>query len=318
MEGKDVVAVVVTYNRKALLLECLAAILSQSCQVKKVILIDNASTDGTTEALEKHGYLDYEQIQYIRMKTNTGGSGGFYEGMKRALSTECDWAWIMDDDVVPDVNCLEALLAAEKQVREKEEKSPCGPSFFASAIYNSKGEPMNVPAISGKTAPNGYEYWYQFLAEGIVNISSATFVSILIKKEAIEKCGLPCKDFFLWGDDVEYTTRLTTFFGDAYFVGSSVAIHKRQNGQALSVFRESDPKRIDMFHYYFRNNIITARYYGRSCHPYLRLVKACIRWILNLGNPLGNRRAKAILRGTWEGIIQYRGFKAYIDGQLKQ
>lgn len=315
MEGKDVVAVVVTYNRKALLLECLAAILSQSCQVKKVILIDNASTDGTTEALKNNGYLNHEQIQYIRMETNTGGSGGFHEGIKRALNAGCDWIWVMDDDVVPDVTCLEALLAAEEQVRKK---SPCDLSFFASTIYSPEGEPMNVPAISGKTAPNGYESWYQFLAKGIVNISSATFVSILIKKEAVEKCGLPCKDFFLWGDDTEYTLRLTTFFGDAYFVGSSVAIHKRENGQALSVFRENDPKRIDMFHYYFRNNIITARYYGRSCHPYLRLVKACIRWIFNFGNPLGNRRAKAILKGTWEGIIQYRGFKAYIDGQLKQ
>lgn len=94
---------------------------------------------------------------------------------------------------------------------------------------------MNVPTINTHPSANGYQYWYQHLSEGMVHVSTATFVSILISGKAIHKCGLPCKDFFIWGDDTEYTTRLTTFYGEAYLVGKSVATHKRVNAKAISL-----------------------------------------------------------------------------------
>ena len=83
--NKSIVAVVVTYNRKLLLMECLQAILEQTYPVSKILLIDNASTDGTEETLSENGYLVNPKINYIKMKVNTGGSGGFYEGMKRTM-----------------------------------------------------------------------------------------------------------------------------------------------------------------------------------------------------------------------------------------
>ena len=79
----SVAAVVVTFNRSRLLLECLASLLGQTQRLAKIIVIDNASSDGTQQALASHGYLAHPDIDYVRLPHNTGGAGGFHEGVKR-------------------------------------------------------------------------------------------------------------------------------------------------------------------------------------------------------------------------------------------
>ena len=93
MENKKekIAAVVVTYNRKELLKECLDALLAQTHPLDSIILIDNASTDGTPEFLKEKGFLDNPKIDYVRLSENSGGAGGFYEGMKRGYEKGFDW-----------------------------------------------------------------------------------------------------------------------------------------------------------------------------------------------------------------------------------
>ena len=81
---EKVIAVIVTYNRIKLLKECLNAVLSQTYKVHKIVLIDNASTDGTADLFIKGGEYDKDVIDYRRMETNLGGAGGFYEGIRFA------------------------------------------------------------------------------------------------------------------------------------------------------------------------------------------------------------------------------------------
>ena len=321
MENK-VIAVVVTYNRKELVLECIEAILNQSYSVDKIILIDNCSTDGTDRVLKEKGYLDCPRICYIKMDSNLGGAGGFYEGMVRAVQCQCDWVWIMDDDTIPARDCLAELIKANEIVESSMpvEGLECAvrPSFFASAIYGSNREFMNIPAVNKKKAPNGYTYWYNFLDQGLINIETATFVSLLIKKEAIEKCGLPYKDFFLWGDDSEYTTRLTQYYGDAYLVGKSVAIHKRAVAIPIEIKTEMNPQRIDMLHYKYRNTVMRLRYYTPTYYLLMYILQSMLECIQCIGKKFGGKKVKAILKGNWEGITQYKRFKCYIDSQIKK
>ena len=309
-----VIAVVVTYNRKMLLLECLDAILSQTAPVSGIVLIDNASTDGTREALEAGGYLDNAVLEYHLMDHNTGGAGGFCEGMKAAREKDCDWIWVMDDDTVPESTCLEELLAALRLIRAEDVEKPI--SFLTSAVYGENREYMNVPSISRKPSPNGYAYWHQYLSSGIVSISSATFVSLLINREAVRRCGLPDPDFFLWGDDLEYTTRLTSFFGDAFLVGRSVAIHKRKGAKTLEIENETDPDRIKLYYLQYRNGAIRYRYYRSNA----RGIARCIYWVLRSPLALGKKNGRyvmsAILKGHLEALFQYKKFKTYIDRQL--
>ncbi|MDE7177639.1 MAG: glycosyltransferase family 2 protein [Lachnospiraceae bacterium] len=317
-----VVVVVVTYNRKDLVLECIKAILNQSYRVEKIILIDNCSTDGTENVLKSKGYLDCPQICYTRMDSNIGGSGGFYEGMVKAAQYQYDWIWVMDDDTIPAYDCLEELIKANEIVESsmsiKGLECTVRPSFFASAVYGINGEFMNVPAVNRKKAPNGYTYWYNFLDQGLINIETATFVSVLIRKEAVEKCGLPCKDFFIWGDDSEYTTRLTKYYGDAYLVGKSVAIHKRASANPIEIKTEMNPQRIEMLHYKYRNTVIGFRYYTPGYYALGYILMSMLECIQCIGKKFGAKKVKAILKGNWEGITQYKRFKCYIDSQIKK
>lgn len=258
---EDVNAVVVTYNRKDLLIECVDAILAQTYPVKRLIIVDNNSTDGTEDMLRDRGYLEKSQIQFKKLPENVGGAGGFYEGMKLADSNGCKWAWIMDDDTIPTPTCLEELIKAKDSISGKI-------SFLASAVRGMNNEAMNVPKIN-RDQFSQYIDWYEYLGQGIVKIVKATFVSLLINAEAMKVCGYPWKEFFLWGDDSEYTQRIIRDYGPAYMVGKSLAIHKRASAEALSLVKEENPNRIQRYFYYYRNNLIGFWEYENILYRFL-------------------------------------------------
>lgn len=261
----NIIAVVVTYNRKKLLVECLDAILNQSQSVKKIMLIDNNSTDNTYEYLQQHNLLSNSKIMYKRLEKNIGGAGGFYEGIKASQNYNPDWVWIMDDDTIPTKECLKELINAQKNISEDV-------SYLASSVYGENGESMNVPNINLMPSSSGYSDWYKYLSKGIVKIREATFVSILINNKAIREVGYPVKDYFIWGDDIEYTLRLNKYYGNSYFVGKSVAIHKRVITKNLSLADETNINRLKFHYYMIRNNLINKRaYYG---------IKECFRFLI--------------------------------------
>ena len=96
IEPTRVVAVVVTWNRRDLLVEALAALRAQTHPVAALVVVDNASTDGTDELLAKESGLDV-----VRLEKNTGGAGGFAVGLEQAMGHDPDLVWLLDDDTVP-------------------------------------------------------------------------------------------------------------------------------------------------------------------------------------------------------------------------
>ena len=97
-------AVVVTYNRLSLLKRTISSLLSQTYSLQQVYVVNNGSTDGTKE------WLDRQQHLTVVHQENVGGSGGFYTGIQKAYEDGADWIWCMDDDVFPRPTCLEQLL----------------------------------------------------------------------------------------------------------------------------------------------------------------------------------------------------------------
>lgn len=264
----NVIAVVVTYNRKKLLIECLDAIKNQTFSVSKIVVVDNNSTDGTNELFETSSAYDNSLFEYIKLSENIGGAGGFHEGFKHASKMNADWLWIMDDDTIPENTSLENFI---KDLENLEQNKI---SFLASSVYGPQGESMNVPIISNTASESGYPNWYFELDKGLVKIECATFVSLLINNNAVKEIGLPRKDYFIWGDDTEYTLRLTRHYGDAYLSGQSKVLHKRQVAKQLSVRDEENVSRLPLYFYYVRNNLINKREYFNL----KVLIKDIIRW----------------------------------------
>ena len=122
-EGQSVGVVILTYNRLNLLKIALCKVRKQSHKNIKILVVDNKSTDGTQDFLEKE-----ENIDTLYLSENDGPAGGFHEGVKYlAEKTKVDYLWLMDDDFFPSEFCLEILLNATDQktvvfphVREKD------------------------------------------------------------------------------------------------------------------------------------------------------------------------------------------------------
>ncbi len=255
--GKNV-AVVVTYNRKKLLLECLEAIQKQEQLLDTIIIIDNNSNDGTNETLKENGYLNNNKFLYKKLEKNTGGAGGFYEGLKLARELNADWVWVMDDDTIPNNNALQEFIQTLNKLKHQKI------SFLASAVYGINGNCMNFTEVSKRKDEQGFFNWHQYLYDGLVRISKATFVSIFVNGQALKEIGLPCKDYFIWGDDTEYTNRLTKYFGPAYLVGKSKVLHKRQGNGKLDIVEENLENRIKMWYFMVRNNLLNTKEYGKK------------------------------------------------------
>ena len=111
-------AVVVTYNRKELLRQSLTAILNQEEYGADIIIIDNASSDGTADMVSKE--FNLPQIIYRNTGTNLGGAGGFQYGVREAMNAPkgyaYDYVWMMDDDTIPHDDCLKELMEADRKL----------------------------------------------------------------------------------------------------------------------------------------------------------------------------------------------------------
>ncbi len=236
-----VVAVVVTYNRRQLLLESLAAVQAQSRAPDAVIVVDNASADGTADAVRDR----YPAVTLAELGRNTGGAGGFACGTALALADGADLIWLMDDDTVPGTGALQALLDA----RVRHPGRP--PAVVASRVVWTDGRPhpMNTPRAKPFATRAERD---DAAAAGCVPIRSASFVSILVDADACRQRGLPQADYFLWNDDFEFTTRLLR--GAAGLLcPDSVVVHKTKT------FGSTDVDPGPRFFYEVRNKIWTLR-----------------------------------------------------------
>lgn len=265
----EVIAIVVTYNRKALLQECLDSLLAQTYPLKKILVINNCSTDGTEKLFVTGEKYDNPIIELITTEKNLGGAGGFEKGIELSNCIECDWVWIMDDDSIPMPDALKELLRSAN-ILDDEGVREVG--FLASAVFGPDNEPMNVPRLDTSATENGYSDWYRYLKYGIVPITEATFVSILVSHSAIKKVGYPMGGYFIWGDDTEYTRRLCKSVGKAYFCGNSQVLHKRFNAKKISIFNENNANRIAMYKYYFRNALLNSKKYESRMKLFKRIL----------------------------------------------
>lgn len=238
-----VVAVVVTYNRRELLQTTLEGIVAGTRVPDAVVIVDNASTDGTAEFLQQ--YQSPVTIDVVSLNTNVGGAGGFVVGMERAvLDHGADHVWIMDDDTEPQANALrEALEVSESYQQETGE----APAFIASRVVWTDGRdhPMN------RMRPRmGASEDQRSVASrlGATQIRSASFVSVLIRAGEIKQHGLPIADYFIWNDDLEYTARISRR-GTALTTNASVANHHTK------VFGDAGADPGPRFYYEVRNKL---------------------------------------------------------------
>lgn len=181
----SVAAVVVTYNRLDYLKDCIAALRQQTYPNVDIVVVNNGSTDGTSE------WLSGERGLIVINQDNCGGAGGFFSGMKYMFEHGYDALWMMDDDGLPDAHQLEQLvLKAGKHNVD-----------YANALVLNRDNHRQM-CIGREYNPEDYN-GVEFIPDIVLSFNG-TFV----KRHVIEKIGMVKKEMFIWGDEREYTTRV--------------------------------------------------------------------------------------------------------------
>lgn len=239
------VTIITTFNRLDKLKETIERVQNQSAD-NTIVIVDNASKQDTADYL--HELDKTNQIHWLRLKKNIGGAGGFSAGLQYAYETFKDASsfWIMDDDTYPEPNTLARLLEFSQHEPDF--------GFLCSTVLWTDGSPsvMNYPVLD----PD----WLSGAKWGGIKVTSASFVSVLVSRQAVKKVGLPIAEFFIWGDDAEYTRRVSNIM-PSYLVFNSQVTHQIATNQGVNIF-STDPGRIDRYFYSFRNRFWVAKQQG--------------------------------------------------------
>ncbi|WP_108123970.1 glycosyltransferase family 2 protein [Saccharospirillum mangrovi] len=290
-----VVAVVVTFNRKCELMNCLRHLDHQSRPVDRIIVIDNASRDGTEQALQQHGWLEKPQLRYLKLPTNSGGAGGFHRGISEAMREGADAIWLMDDDGYPPQDCLEKLLQHYDRY-----------DFYGPMVVDEQQRLSFPLRLTGERQPlRTVQQVQQRFDKTDLHDVLIPFNGVVLKRSLVERIGLPRRDYFIWGDDIEYRlrahaagARIATLSDCQFFhplqagIGRPMLfgqLHFNQGNSPIKIYCQS------------RNGFSNARRYQGRLSAALFAIKQL--WFYSLTQP--NRRHFGLaLRGlfdSWRG-----------------
>ena len=203
-------ALIVTWNRLEALKQSLPRMLAE--EVDRVLVVDNASTDGTGAWLAT---LDDPRLEVLTLPENTGGAGGFAAGVEALVTSPAppDWLCLLDDDAWPEPGAMAAFRA----------RTPDGAGGVAAAVRYPGG------AISEMNRPGLNPFWHAriflraltggrggfhlpdtaFEADAPpVPVDTASFVGFFVSLPAVRKAGLPEAGRFIYGDDLLYALKL--------------------------------------------------------------------------------------------------------------
>lgn len=311
-----IVAVVVTYNRKELLDHCLDALSRQSHPLNAVFVIDNCSTDGTYESLlekdwiapvpahdgtihESHKSISLQtnadrhlEVRYVAMPENTGGAGGFHEGLGRAVEAGFDWIWLMDDDLQTSPEALAALVRKKRALAAAHDRP-----FLLNSLVLSKDhmddETLAFPLqeLSNHGLPRSVYHWRlsevkDKAPEGLYQWA-CPFNGTFLPATSIAQIGLPNRDFYIKGDEKDFLWRAAKVL-DLYTVLDSKVYHPTP-----------PPATFDWKQYYhIRNMLVVNRHFRFTRLRNLKLIAAS----LVTGLRHGRRALALVLRAVADGL----------------
>lgn len=293
--NNSVVAIVVTYNRRALVMECVQCLIRQTAP-KDILVIDNGSIDGTDRALAP--LAENGAIRYQNTGRNLGGAGGFQYGIRLAIRLGYETLWIMDDDSMPEPEALQTLLDAASALGEY--------GFLSGRAVWTDGSLCRMNIQRDLRMNNLVDFSLPRVPCG-----AATFVSLLLPARVVREVGLPIGEFFIWADDLEYTRRISRRY-PCYVIPASVTVHKcaTNNGGNIST---DEAARIERYRYAYRNEVYVYRREG--LRGFMRLLLRTPLHILRVLVKSRDRRferIRVILGGTLKGLSFHPEIE-YID-----
>jgi len=204
---ETVAAVLVTYNRLADLKKCVDTLREQTRPLDAIFVINNGSTDGTDE------WLVTQPDLRVTTQANLGGAGGFATGLETAYQAGYTWLWCMDDDCLAAPDALANLLKSPNL-------GPCIKNSMSVSV-NSRDELAFFVDRPNQSYRKVSDMAGLDLRYGVASFFNGT----LVHSGVVKAIGVPDKNLFIWGDEVEYMTRAQKMGFPVVTVPSSVFYH---------------------------------------------------------------------------------------------
>ncbi|WFR57882.1 glycosyltransferase [Anaerocolumna sp. AGMB13025] len=288
--------VVVTFNRKNELVHNIQSVLSQTRIPDMMYIIDNHGSDDTKGCLEEKGFLELDNLNYIYLDENVGGAGGFHVGTKLAYKAGYDYICLMDDDGYPfDKNTFENIIKFAEKLHDQNEK------LLLNSLVFGKDDIMSFRLPGGiKTKKDALAQAKDNMIADHINPFNGTFIS----KELVAAIGYPNKDFFIKGDEEDFTWRarnagafIATITNSYYFHPILEKKHMKILGKVRRISTEAPWKeyyRVRNYTYMFKR----SKEYKKMLRQPLRQ----IAWAVIAGQQK-NLAIKLIIRGFLDGFF---------------
>lgn len=301
MSKIKIAAVIVTYNRIDLLKKVLKSFDEQSRHPDYIIIVNNASIDGTKEYLENWENEDVEgQIKFVlHTKSNLGGSGGFYLGTEKAMQTDATWIWVSDDDAFPHSDVFEK---AEKHFLELGERNDisaiCTQVKTDGTVAESNRSRRNMGLLRMSLIHVPEEEY----KKNVFECDNFSYVGVFMNSNALKKVGLINKEYFIWRDDVEHSWRLSSV-GKIYCYPDMIVDHQ---------IKKMDYDGVSWKTYYaYRNDMLMYKAHNKFIYYCTKILTAYIKSIREK-----NPKAKMLYRDAIKGArLNEKGLnKKYYPG----
>lgn len=214
MRMPTLAALIVTHNRPAHIRRSVERLMAES--VDHIVVVDNASTDGSTDFLTK---IDDPRVTLLRLPKNLGGAGGFEQGLRHVVTAfDPDWCVVMDDDARPDTGCFARFRAEAANMAAQGWEAIAAGVFYPDGVICEMNRPgrnpfWDLPSFARTLLGGGRAGFHlkdsDYAATEPVLIHNASFVGLFLSRAAIARAGYPEGDLFIYGDDVLYTLHLT-------------------------------------------------------------------------------------------------------------
>jgi len=197
----SVASVTLAYNATRFLQRHIEALRRQTRGVQEIIVVDSASTDGTGAMLAEQ----YPCVTALSMAENLGAAGAWAAGLSyAALERRHDWIWTFDGDSVPGTDTLAKLLGAIGALNGMQSEL----GIIAPMPVHQQTKTYYPPLFwrDGFVKPSDEQMREQLWFADLVIASGS-----LIRREVVEKIGLPRADFFMDFSDYEYSLRARAY-----------------------------------------------------------------------------------------------------------
>ena len=209
--------------------------------VGRVVIVDNASVPESRKAIQEWEHRSGGRVVVVYLPENRGSAGGYKAGLEYAVSDpDCEYVWLLDDDNMPAADALDELL---RHYRELEKSTPPdrlallslredreylrkvargiptekvfpGASFRGFHVRDLPSKLKKLfPLIHDKENPT---------IDGPVSIPFAPYGGVFFHKNLVSRIGFPDELFFVYADDLEYTSRLTRTGGKLFLIPLSL------------------------------------------------------------------------------------------------